>query len=365
MSFHPESLWWLLLLPAGLLAWWRWWSPRRRPAVTFSDIGAARRAGASWAVRLRWIVPALRTAAIVLLVVALARPRLADEQSRVFTEGVAIELVVDRSGSMRAVDFELDGQRTSRLEAVKRVVEQFVLGGSSLPGRPDDLIGLIVFARYADSRCPLTLDHDHLIDTVRTTQFVGVQNRDEEDGTGIGDALGLAVERLQSLDQRVEVRSADRIESKVIILLTDGENNVGDLDPLTAADMAAAFGIRVYTIGAGTDAAFAPVPVTVGGRTVTRRMAVGLDEQTLRGIADRTGGRYFRATDTDSLEEIYARIDELERTEIEQRRYTDYQELAVEPTRLGGLAVPPLLAVVLLLLGLEVLLTSTRLRTLP
>jgi Ca-activated chloride channel family protein len=266
---------------------------------------------------------------------------------------------------MRAVDFELDGQRTSRLEAVKRVVEQFVLGGSSLPGRPDDLIGLIVFARYADSRCPLTLDHDHLIDTVRTTQFVGVQNRDEEDGTGIGDALGLAVERLQSLDQRVEVRSADRIESKVIILLTDGENNVGDLDPLTAADMAAAFGIRVYTIGAGTDAAFAPVPVTVGGRTVTRRMAVGLDEQTLRGIADRTGGRYFRATDTDSLEEIYARIDELERTEIEQRRYTDYQELAVEPTRLGGLAVPPLLAVVLLLLGLEVLLTSTRLRTLP
>jgi Ca-activated chloride channel family protein len=283
----------------------------------------------------------------------------------VFTEGVAIELVVDRSGSMRAQDFTLDGRSVSRLDAVKRVVQQFVTGGERLPGRPDDLIGLIVFARYADSRCPLTLDHEHLTETVRATQFVGAAEREQEDGTAIGDAIGLAVERLSSLDERVKVRSADVIKSKVIVLLTDGENNAGDLEPAVAADMAAALGIRIYTIGAGTESGYAPVPVDIGGRIVSQRMRVSIDEKTLREIARRTGGLYFRATDTDSLEEIYARIDELERTEIEQQRYTEYHELAVEPWRLGPLPLPPLLAMVLILLAAEVLLTATRFRTLP
>ncbi|MHC4991212.1 MAG: vWA domain-containing protein [Planctomycetota bacterium] len=362
MTLHLASVWWLLLLPLAALLWWRWLDGRRRAAVAFSSLAAVRAAGPTWAVRLRWLIPLLRTAAVVLLIFCLARPRLADQQSRVVTEGVAIELLVDRSGSMRAMDFRLNDESANRLEVVKSVVNRFVQGGGRLPGRPDDLIGLIAFAGYADSRCPLTLDHEHLIDTVVETEFVTDRR---EDGTAIGDAIGLGVERLQSLERRPDIRRADTIKSKLMILLTDGENNAGDLDPLTAAEMAAAFDIRIYTIGAGTNAAFAPVPVQVGGRTLTQRVPVSIDEDTLRKIADLTGGRYFRATDTDSLEEIYARIDELERTDIEQSQYRNFHELAVEPLVVSGFTVPPLLAVVFCLLTIEMLLAITRFRTLP
>jgi Ca-activated chloride channel family protein len=363
VSFHHPSIWWLLLLPAALLVWWRWLSPRRRPAVGYSSLATAARVGRSWSVRLRWIVPVLRTLAIAGLVVAMARPRKADEHTRIHTEGIAINLVVDRSGSMRASDFRIEGQPTSRLDAVKSVVRQFVAGGDDLPGRPDDLIGLIAFARYADSGCPLTLDHDHLLEVVQETPFVTER---EEDGTAIGDAIALGVERLQSLDQRPDLAGRGAIQSKVMILLTDGESNVGDIEPLTAARMARALDIKVYTIGAGTDAGQAPVPFDVGGgRTIIRHVPVSIDEETLREIASITGAEYFRATDTDSLQEVYARIDQLERTEIEQRRYRDYRELAVQSLGVGSWRLPSLLAVVLVLLAAEALLASTRFQALP
>ncbi len=362
MSFHHPSIWWLLGLLVVPLLWWRWVARRRQAAVAFSSTDALVAVGRHLGRARRWIVPVLRTAAFVLLFICLARPQLADEQTRIFTEGVAIELIVDRSGSMRAMDFQIEGRPANRLQAVKQVVREFVSGGSILPGRPDDLIGLIAFARFADSLCPLTLDQDHLINAVDQTQFVTER---EEDGTAIGDALALGVERLQSLGQRSDLQ-ANAIKSKVIILLTDGESNVGDIDPLTAARMAATYGIKVYTIGAGTDNATAPVPVQDPfGNTFYRNVPVSIDEDTLREIAKITGGEYFRATDTGSLEQIYARIDELERTDIEQRRYTQYTELAVEPGRVGGVALPPLLAIVLSLLAFEIFLGFTRFRTLP
>ena len=170
---------------------------------------------------------------------------------------------------------------------------------------------------------------------------------------------------MAGLDQRES--GGARIKSKILVLLTDGESNAGDIDPLTAAKMAAAFDIKIYTIGAGTDAAFAPVPTIdpFTGRTILRNIPVSIDEETLREIAAITSGRYFRATDRESLEQVYAQIDELERTSIEQKRFTDYKEIAVESVRLGGLTLPPLLSVVVVLLGTGLLLANTRLRRIP
>ena len=364
MTFHHPSLWFLLLFLLVPLLWWRWWGGRRRATLAFSSVEALAAVDATWAVRLRWTVPALRSAALVVLIICIARPQKADEHTRLFTEGIAIQLVVDRSGSMRAMDFELDRRPASRMEAVKKVVQDFIEGGEDLPGRPDDLIGLITFASYADSLCPLTLDHGHLVEAVRQTEFA---TEAEGSATAIGDAVALGVERMRGLEQRRDLQAGRRIKSKVMILLTDGEHNAGDIDPLTAAEMAAAFDIKIYTIGAGTDAAFAPIMVTdpFTGRQVMDRVRVSIDEETLRRIADITGGRYFRATDSASLQEIYARIDELERTEIEQRRYTEYKEISLESVWIAGVPLPPLLTVVLILLMVEIILANTRFRTLP
>jgi Ca-activated chloride channel family protein len=357
MSFHQPSVWWLLLLPLALLPWLPVLRPGRRPALAFSGLATLRRAGTTWAVRARHLVPVLRSGAILLLVVCLARPRLPDETTRVFGEGIAIELVIDRSGSMRETDFRVDGRPAARLDVVKRVVEQFVAGDAALPGRPGDLMGLIAFATFADSRCPLTLDHDHLIQTVRAVEPATTQ---EEGQTAIGDALALAVERLQSLDRDPGLATRGDIRSRVIILLTDGESNAGDIDPMTAARLAASFGIKVYTIGAGSDAPRNPMDL-LGGL----RRGAGLDEATLRAIAQATGAQYFRATDAETLRSVYRQIDELERARFEQRRYLQFTEAAVAPVPLGGFRLPPLLALVFGLLALEILLAHTRLQTLP
>ncbi len=359
MTFHQPSVWLLLLVLALPVIWWQQRGGRRRGALAFSSIGPLVAVGGSWAVSLRRVVPALRNAAIILLIICVARPQKPNEQTRVLTEGIAIQLVVDRSGSMLARDFELDNRGVSRLDVVKAVVRDFVGGSDRLQGRPDDLIGLITFASYADSLTPLTLDHDFLLRAVAATE---VSPSNEDRATAIGDAIALGVERMAGLDRR---ESGDaRIKSKILVLLTDGESNAGDIDPITAAKMAAAFDIRVYTIGAGTDAAFAPVPTTdpFTGRTRLRNIPVSIDEETLSEIAAITGGRYFRATDRESLEQVYAQIDELERTSIEQKQYTDYKEIAVESIRLGGVTLPPLLSVVVGLLGAGLLLANTRFR---
>ena len=363
MSFHQPSAWFLLLLAALPISWWRHRGGRRHGAVMFSSIGPLVAAGGSWATGLRWTVPALRTAAIAMLIVCVARPQKANEQTRVLTEGIAIQLIIDRSGSMLAEDFERKGRPVSRLETVKSVVREFVAGTDRLQGRPDDLIGLITFATYADSLAPLTLDHGFLLDAVAGTM---VSASDEDRATAIGDAIALGVERMAGLESGRR-GAGTRIKSKVMILLTDGENNAGDIDPITAAKMAAAFDIKVYTIGAGTDSGSAMVPVVnpFTGATIRRSIPVSIDEDTLREIAAVAGGRYFRATDRESLQQVYAQIDDLERTRIEQRRYTDYKEMTVESVRLAGVRLPPLLSVVVVLLAMELILANTKFRTIP
>jgi len=360
MTFHSPSVWLLLLLLIVPLFWLRL---RRRPAVVYSSLVIISRVRPSLALRGLGVVRLLRVLAIGLLVIALARPQLPDEQARVITDGIAIQLILDRSGSMRARDFSLDGKPANRMDASKRVIREFVEGKGDLPGRPNDLIGLIAFARFADSACPLTLDHEHVLTTLEQTEFV-LQR--EEDGTAIGDAIALGVERLQQLTAKTEDRGARPPQSNVIILLTDGENNVGDIDPLTAASMAETFGIRVYTIGAGSLNGTAEVPIPMpDGRVITQRVPVSIDERTLRAIAERTGGRYFRATDTDSLIDIYAEIDRLEKTRIEETRYVQFEELAVQSVHVWGVTLPPVLAVVVCLLMCEGVMRSTRWRLLP
>jgi Ca-activated chloride channel family protein len=282
--------------------------------VIFSSLALLPRRERSWRSRFAWVPDALLALATLALVVALAGPRIGERNSRVNREGIAIMMVIDRSGSMRALDLSTEDEERTRLDAVKQVFEEFVLGGDGLDGRPDDAIGLVAFAGYADTGCPLTLDHDALVGVARTIEIV--EDR-AEDGTAIGDGLGLAIERLRKSTAR----------SRVAVLLTDGVNNSGDESPLGAADLASSQGIKVYTIGAGTTGV-APVrsrdPFT--GRSVLRPMPVEIDEVTLREIARRTGGQYFRATDAEGLRDVYREIDRLERTKITEERWREYDE---------------------------------------
>lgn len=359
-GFHPGASWWLLLLPVAIVAW----LPvlrRRRATIIHSRTVLIASIGSSTLARLRWILPVLRMLAIALVVICIARPIKANERSRVFVEGVAIQSVIDRSGSMAALDFQLDAGQVDRLTAVKKVLTEFIDGDGELPGRPDDLVGLITFARNADTASPLTLDHDHIADAV---DAVRIATRRSEDGTAIGDAIALAVERLRELDDR-EDSAGRRIKSRVIVLLTDGENNAGDIEPDLAAEIAAAFDVKIYAIGVGSNGV-APIPARDAfGNPVMVRQRVSIDEETLTRVAESTGGRYFRATDTDSLRDIYASIDELEKTTTEQRRYRLYRDLAVSPMVVGGIQLPPLLLLAIILLGLELLLGHTILRTIP
>jgi Ca-activated chloride channel homolog len=249
-------------------------------------------------------------------------------------------MAVDVSGSMRALDLSEKNQELTRLDAVKRVFEQFVLGGKKLGGRPDDAIGLVAFARYADTRSPLTLDHGNLVTAARQLDFAA----QDEDGTAIGAGLELAVQRLAEYKAR----------SKIVVLLTDGESNVHDIDEDTAIDDASKAGVKVYTIGAGTNGV-APIAIDRGdGRKQLMQMTVSIDETTLRKIADKTGGQYFRATDSASLRRIYQQIDKLERTTIEENRFLEYHQYY-------GVFV----VTALLLLGAALALRATFLRRLP
>ena len=251
---------------------------------------------------------------MVALVAALAGPRIGEQVSRVQREGIAIAMVVDTSGSMRALDLSTpDGERT-RLQAVQDVFESFVLGGGDLPGRPADAIGLIRFAGFADTAAPLTLDHENLVAVARNLE---ITTQRAEDGTAIGDALGLAVERLRE----------SAAQSRIAVLLTDGVNNAGVESPGAAAELARSQGVKVYSIGAGSTG-IAPVRVPDGrGGSVLRSMPVEVDEATLKDIAERTGGRYYRADDAEALVEVYAEIDRLERTKISEDRTRQYEEL--------------------------------------
>jgi Ca-activated chloride channel family protein len=331
----------LLLLPL-LLVWWWIGQRRQRPSVVaysstrvFADMAPSLMARAQ-----RWL-PVLRLLSLGLGVVALARPQQGLQSTKVYSEGIAIVMVVDISGSMSALDLQLNGQPSDRLSVVKHTFRQFVQGGKRLAGRPGDLIGMVAFARYADSISPLTLDHDTLLALLDQVEIVSLP---EEDGTAVGEAIALAVDRLRN----------STAKSRVMIVLTDGANNAGETEPQQAARIAKALGIKIYTIGAGKQGV-APVPVrTRDGRTVLRRMQVYIDERTLKGIAELTGGRYFRATDSEALNAIYAEIDRLEKTTNVVEQFQQYVE------RFDLFLLPALG-----LLLLEVVLSNTRLRTVP
>ena len=304
--------WFLVLalscIPVYLLA-------RRAPGdLVYSSLDVLPARGSSWRTRFSFVPSLLLALAAAALGVAFAGPRIPDPNSRITHEGIAIMMVVDTSGSMRALDLSTEEEERTRLDALVHVFEEFVAGGEELAGRPDDAIGVVSFARYADTRCPLTLDHGNVLRIARDLSIV--EDR-EEDGTAIGDGLALAVERLRESEAK----------SRVAILLTDGVNNAGEEAPTAAAELAATHDVKIYTIGAGT-MGMAPVRVQdpFTGQMVLQPMAVEIDEATLREIADRTGGSYFRATDAESLHEIYREIDHLERTELIEERYVRHDE---------------------------------------
>ncbi|MCE9620363.1 MAG: VWA domain-containing protein [Planctomycetes bacterium] len=360
--FQLNEAWMLLLLPLALAAFWRLWRRRSQPAMTFSVVARAKAAGAGYAARLRWLPSALRALVLGLLVLCIARPVRINEQTSTLTDGVAIELVVDRSSSMLALDFTRNGKPIDRLNALKDVVERFVDGGANLPGRKDDLVGLVTFARFADSISPLTMDHEWLLAGLKDIKPADPAIGD--DGTAIGDAVALGAEKLRDATEGKNRNGAARIKSKVLVLLTDGENNAGDIEPMTAAELCKSLGIRLYTIGMGTRG-IAMMPVQTPFGTQMARQPVSIDEGLLTKMATATGGQYFRATDTKSLEQIYQRIDELEKTVTEQKRTILAKDLAVEGFRLGGISWPSLLTLAMLLLAVELFLSHTRLRTLP
>jgi Ca-activated chloride channel homolog len=367
MILHSASKWLLLLLVLLPILWWRWRDRRTWTSVRFSSVRPLEQLGTTWAMRVRWILPALRTAAIVLLILALARPQKPDEQTRVYSEGIAIQLLVDRSGSMQAMDFTLDGKRVDRLAAVRKVVKDFVLGQGKLKGRPDDLIGLIAYGTYADSKCPLTLDHGYLIESLNSTQ---IAQTNEEGATAIGDAIALGVEHLQALErQRAASRDAGsgamKIKSKIMILLTDGESNAGVIEPAKAAEAAATYGIKVYTIGVGSNGVAPFKAVDAFGREMLISRPVSMDEQALRKIADKTGGKYFPATSTDSLANVYAEIDKLEKTKTEEKRYFQTSEWATSAVKLGSVKLPAILPLVFAMLAAEMVLGNLWLRRIP
>ncbi len=269
----------------------------------------------SWRQRLSVLPATLLAAAFVLLVIALARPRTPQRETRITRDGIAIMMVVDLSSSMNARDMVEEDRSINRLDVVKKVFVDFVLGSDHAAGkgRPDDLVGMVTFAGFADSICPLTLDHGNLVNMVKDLSIVTQRN---EDGTALGDGLGLAVERLRR----------SKAKSRVAILLTDGVANAGVIAPAKAAQLAAENDIKVYCIGVGTQG-MAPVPTTdIFGRARLMAQPVRIDEKTLREIADKTAGKYFRAVDEDTLASIYREIDTLERTEVTEVKYLQYRE---------------------------------------
>jgi Ca-activated chloride channel family protein len=271
---------------------------------------------------------------LALLILALAQPRLTRSETKVSASGVDIVVALDMSGSMISEDFEVRGERVNRFSMARAVLKQFI------DKRPNDRIGLVVFASQAYISTPLTLDHDFLLQNLERLQ-IGVI---DENRTAIGSALSTAVNRLR------EVKS----KSKIVILMTDGQNNSGKIAPLTAAEAAEALKVKVYTIGVGLRG-MAPMPVFFGGRRVGERMEpVDIDEDTLQTIANRTGGKYYRADNTARFQAIYAEIDKLEKTEKEIKKFALHRELF-------AWVIMPGLTLVLL----EILLRHTAWRRLP
>jgi Ca-activated chloride channel family protein len=324
----PWNLVFLLVIPI----WLYLRRKRRKSALLFSTLTTLKEFPQGRATLSRRILTLLRGTALVFLILAFARPQTGQTSTEVLTEGIDIVLCLDTSGSMNALDFEINGQRVNRLDVVKDVVAKFI------KGREHDRMGMVVFAGHAYTQCPLTLDRGVLL-TLLDKVTIGPAG----DGTAIGSALATSVKRLKD----------SKAKSKVIILLTDGRNNAGKIDPETAAKLAQTYHIKVYCIGAGTRG---PAPFLVnsffGQRYVYQN--VDIDERTLKEIADTTGGEYFRATDTEGLKKIYKKIDAMEKSKVKVKEYREYTE------RFSFFLVPGLLC-----LGVEIVLGNTRWRKIP
>jgi Ca-activated chloride channel family protein len=331
MMFRFAFPWAFLLLPVVLMAGWTLRRRRFRGDARLHLPRSSRRAsltGGVWS-KVDRAMPWVRVLAFLLMVAALARPQAGDREETVSTHGVDIVVALDVSGSMRAEDF----QPLNRLEVARRTVAEFVRG------RPADRIGLVVFAGVTTTRCPLTLDREMFSQFLEQVDFAP----QEEDGTALGIGLATAVNRLRASDAR----------SKVVVLVTDGRNNRGQIGPEAAAEAARAIGVRVYTAGVGTEGE-APIPVDTprGRRYVMQRL--DLDEPLLREVASRTGGEYFRAVDADGLVAAFDTIDRMEKTEIESKVRILYTEL-----------FPYLLVPAAAIFLLEGALAATRLRRVP
>lgn len=323
---YPWILWFLVLVPILAVAYWK----RHKNMVTevaFSSLRPFERVMPSLRERLGHLPLLLRLLALVCLIIALARPQSVSSRENVSTEGIDIVMVLDISGSMLAEDFS-----PNRMQAAKQVADEFI------DGRTNDRIGLVIFSAESFTQCPLTTDYPVLKTLLRE-----VKNGMIADGTAIGLALANGVNRLKD----------SKAKSKVMILLTDGVNNRGEIDPITAAKIAATYGIRVYTVGVGAQGQ-APYPVETPFGIQRRLIPVDLDEKTLTTVAEMTGAQYFRATDNRTLRTIYKEIDQLERTKIEVTAYKRYREHFYAWLMSG-----------LLMLLVEVGLSSTVLRKIP
>ncbi|MBF0489962.1 MAG: VWA domain-containing protein [Candidatus Omnitrophica bacterium] len=324
-----KSPYFLLLLPLLALAFYFWCSRKKDASFQIPSATLAQGAPKGWKARFYRLPVYLRWIALVLLIVALSGPRKFLDETLVTSEGIDIVLALDVSGSMSAEDFMINGQRKNRLDIIKSVVKEFV------DKRVSDRIGVVIFGSRAYTVCPLTNDYNWLKANLSRVRLGVI-----EDGTAIGSGISSSLLRLKD----------SKAKSRIIILLTDGSNNAGRIDPMTAAEMARTMGVKVYTIGAGTKG-LAPMPVQMFGQTVYQNVQVDLQEEPLQKIAQLTGARYFRATDTEALRQIYQNIDALEKTKIETKGYRQYQELfwILVLAALGLVAVDILLANTLLL----------------
>jgi Ca-activated chloride channel family protein len=311
---NPEYLWLLAVLPLLLI-----WRGRRGPlpAIEYPSLDLVREVARRTRSRLGSLLGGLSLLALALLIVAMARPQQGASNATVHASGVDIMLLLDVSGSMQSLDFKLEGLPASRVDVVKSVVRKFIVA------RPNDRIGLTIFAGLPYLVSPVTLDHGWLLGNLDRVRI-----GDIEDGTAIGSALASGLNRLRN----------QTAKSKIIILMTDGQNNSGQITPITAAEAAKALGVKVYTIGIGVRGE-APMPVTDAfGRRRIVMEKVDVDEDTLNRIATATGARFYRATDTDSLNRIYSEIDKLEKTAFTVHSYEIWQELFAWPA-LAALAI--------------------------
>lgn len=357
MEFFRFYSWvWLAGVPLVMIGLW-WRSRRRPPSAVFSSIADLKSLPVTVMQRVHRTLPVAYAIGLALVLIAIARPQAGKSESRISGEGIAIELVLDISGSMEALDFQLDGKDVSRLEAVQHVITEFVLGSrkSVLGGRKDDLIGLVAFGGFADSKCPLTLDHGALVQIVkelevprrvrdRRGRVINEKFLQDELATAIGDGVTLGVDRLRNA----------KAKSKVLVLLTDGDSNAGVIEPREAAAIAKESGIKLYTIGIGTSG-IVPIPQEdeFGDRVLVQAQ-FRIDEELLREMARTGDGEYFHASDSAGLTEVYRRIDQLEKSNFEETKFAEYTEL------FRWFAVPGL--AILLLVGI---LKETRFRSLP